>query len=264
MRPCLNSFCARPSDRASCGTFEPPKITRTTEQDDEELSTTEVRHGPTVPVGLARRYRRRLQVRGSAGARVRRQHQRGTRRRPPPRPRGGRRPRPARPARRRRPPPRGVHPRRHRGPPSPCHEGRRAPGHPGPRGRPPAIGGGRRRSVRPPRRPHRGPTRSPLATRSPRWLAIEHEVPCFVYGPERSLPDVRRHAFRDLAPDAGPASPHPTAGATAVGARHPLVAFNVWMASPDLAVAKQVAAADPGAHDPGAGPAGGGRHARCR
>jgi glutamate formiminotransferase / 5-formyltetrahydrofolate cyclo-ligase len=75
------------------------------------------------------------------------------------------------------------------------------------------------------------------------WLTTEHEVPCFLYGPERSLPDVRRHAFRDLAPDAGPASPHPTAGATAVGARHPLVAFNVWMASPDLAVAKEVAAA---------------------
>ena len=54
---------------------------------------------------------------------------------------------------------------------------------------------------------------------------------------------MRRHAFHDLAPDVGPASPHPTAGATAVGARHPLVAFNVWMASPDLAVAKQVAAA---------------------
>jgi glutamate formiminotransferase / 5-formyltetrahydrofolate cyclo-ligase len=75
------------------------------------------------------------------------------------------------------------------------------------------------------------------------WLGTEHEVPCFLYGPERSLPEVRRLAFHDLLPDAGPASPHPTAGATAVGARHPLVAFNVWMASPDLAVAKQVAAA---------------------
>ena len=75
------------------------------------------------------------------------------------------------------------------------------------------------------------------------WLGTEHEVPCFVYGPERSLPAVRRQAFHDLAPAAGPASPHPSAGATAVGARHPLVAFNVWMASPDLALAKQVAAA---------------------
>lgn len=75
------------------------------------------------------------------------------------------------------------------------------------------------------------------------WLAHELEVPCFLYGPERSLPDVRRHAFRDLAPDHGPSSPHPTAGATAVGARPVLVAFNVWMAAPDLAIARQVATA---------------------
>ena len=35
-------------------------------------------------------------------------------------------------------------------------------------------------------------------------------MPGFAYGPERSLPDVRRRAFRDLAPDAGPPQPHPT------------------------------------------------------
>jgi len=75
------------------------------------------------------------------------------------------------------------------------------------------------------------------------WLAAEHGVPCFLYGPERSLPDVRRHAFRELAPEVGPHSPHPTAGATAVGARAVLVAFNVWMAAPDLALARQVATA---------------------
>jgi glutamate formiminotransferase / 5-formyltetrahydrofolate cyclo-ligase len=74
------------------------------------------------------------------------------------------------------------------------------------------------------------------------WLAAEHAVPCFLYGPERSLPEVRRRAFRDLAPDVGPSSPHPTAGAAAVGARSLLVAFNVWMATPDLAVARRVAA----------------------
>lgn len=73
------------------------------------------------------------------------------------------------------------------------------------------------------------------------WLATEHAVPCFLYGPERSLPEVRRLAFRDLAPDVGPSSPHPTAGAAAIGARSILVAFNVWMATPDLRVARQVA-----------------------
>lgn len=63
-----------------------------------------------------------------------------------------------------------------------------------------------------------------------RWAGAELGVPCFVYGPERSLPDVRRQAFRSLAPDTGPPHPHPTAGATAVGARSLLVAYNLWLA----------------------------------
>jgi glutamate formiminotransferase len=75
------------------------------------------------------------------------------------------------------------------------------------------------------------------------WFAAEHGVPCFRYGPERSLPDVRRHAFATLAPDAGPAAPHPTAGACAVGARALLVAYNVWLAEPDLERARAIAAA---------------------
>lgn len=74
------------------------------------------------------------------------------------------------------------------------------------------------------------------------WLADEHGVPCFLYGPERPLPEVRRHAFRELAPDHGPPTPHPTAGATAVGARPVLVAYNVWLSTPDLALARRVAA----------------------
>ena len=76
-----------------------------------------------------------------------------------------------------------------------------------------------------------------------RWLGDELGVPCFLYGPERSLPDIRRHAFRDLAPDTGPPAPHPTAGATAAGARDLLVAFNVWLAAPaDRPAARQIAA----------------------
>ena len=75
------------------------------------------------------------------------------------------------------------------------------------------------------------------------WLAGEHGVPCFLYGPERTLPDVRRHAFRSLSPDVGPARPHPTAGATAVGARPALVAYNVWLEPPDLALARRIASA---------------------
>jgi glutamate formiminotransferase len=76
-----------------------------------------------------------------------------------------------------------------------------------------------------------------------RWLADAHGVPAFVYGPERSLPDVRRHAFVDLRPDHGPAEPHPTAGATAVGARPLLVAYNVWLDGVALDEARVIARA---------------------
>ena len=61
------------------------------------------------------------------------------------------------------------------------------------------------------------------------WVGAELGVPCFLYGPERSLPDVRREAFGGLRPATGPDRPHPTAGAVAVGARPVLVAFNVWL-----------------------------------
>lgn len=77
-----------------------------------------------------------------------------------------------------------------------------------------------------------------------RWAGHELGLPCFLYGPERTLPDIRRRAFAGLTPDAGPPTPHPTAGACAVGARPILVAFNVWLApGTDVAVARAVAAA---------------------
>ena len=62
------------------------------------------------------------------------------------------------------------------------------------------------------------------------WAGDALGLPCFVYGPERSLPDLRRQAWRDLAPATGPAVAHPTAGAAAVGARPVLVAYNLWLA----------------------------------
>lgn len=76
-----------------------------------------------------------------------------------------------------------------------------------------------------------------------RWLAGTLAVPCFTYGPDRTLPEVRRRAFRDLTPDHGPPAPHPSAGATAVGARSLLVAYNVWVDGPDLAAVRAMAAA---------------------
>ena len=75
------------------------------------------------------------------------------------------------------------------------------------------------------------------------WLADELGVPSFVYGPlpdggNRTLPDIRRRAFRPtrgLAPDFGPDRPDPRTGATAVGARRVLVAYNVWVSSLEAA-----------------------------
>ncbi len=66
----------------------------------------------------------------------------------------------------------------------------------------------------------------------------------------RHLEQVRRGQFEGLAarlaqpvwaPDYGPRRPHPTAGATAIGARAPLVAFNVNLASRDLDAARRIA-----------------------
>lgn len=74
------------------------------------------------------------------------------------------------------------------------------------------------------------------------WAADVLDLPCFVYGPERSLPDIRRQAWKTLAPTTGPPFPHPTAGAAAVGARPALVAYNLWLASADLDEARRVAA----------------------
>lgn len=87
-----------------------------------------------------------------------------------------------------------------------------------------------------------------------RWAGNELGVPCFSYGDDRSLPEVRRGAFTVFPPDTGPSEPHPSAGATAVGARGVLVAYNLWVApasgttppgpsgDPVLAAAKRTAA----------------------
>jgi glutamate formiminotransferase/glutamate formiminotransferase/formiminotetrahydrofolate cyclodeaminase len=54
----------------------------------------------------------------------------------------------------------------------------------------------------------------------------------------------RRLAAGELRSDVGPPAPHPTAGATLVAARPPLVAFNVTLAPPaTLAQAREIAAA---------------------
>ncbi|MCU1449309.1 MAG: Formiminotransferase domain protein [Acidimicrobiales bacterium] len=76
------------------------------------------------------------------------------------------------------------------------------------------------------------------------WASAELGVPCFLYGPERPLPDVRREAFRSLAPDLGPSEPHETAGAICCGARPALIAYNLWLVpGTDVTVASRIATA---------------------
>lgn len=50
-------------------------------------------------------------------------------------------------------------------------------------------------------------------------------VPCLRYGPERTLPDLRRHGRSEV-------EAHPSAGICCVGARPVLVAYNLWLAPP--------------------------------
>jgi glutamate formiminotransferase len=71
------------------------------------------------------------------------------------------------------------------------------------------------------------------------WIWSALGVPAFLYGPERSLPEVRRLAGSGSSPDVG-AGRHASAGAVAVGAREVLVAYNLWLASADLELAQSI------------------------
>jgi glutamate formiminotransferase len=64
------------------------------------------------------------------------------------------------------------------------------------------------------------------------------------------LATIRKGEFEGLAekmkspdwkPDFGPEAPHPTAGATVVGARSPLVAYNINLGTADLSIADRIA-----------------------
>src|SRR5439155_23942274 len=68
----------------------------------------------------------------------------------------------------------------------------------------------------------------------------------------RNLGAIHRGQFEMMAvklaaagwtPDFGPADPHPSAGASVVGARMPLISYNIILATNRLDVAKKVAAA---------------------
>lgn len=75
-----------------------------------------------------------------------------------------------------------------------------------------------------------------------RWAAEDLGVPVFLYGPERSLPLIRKGAFQLIQPDVGPPTPHRTAGAVCVGAREPLVAYNLFVSDVTIDEARAIAA----------------------
>ncbi len=87
-------------------------------------------------------------------------------------------------------------------------------------------------------------------------VADQYRLPVFLYEKSASAPHrenlaaVRKGEFEGLAEkmqlpewqaDFGPAEPHATAGAVAVGARMPLVAYNVNLGTGDLAIATAIA-----------------------
>lgn len=89
-------------------------------------------------------------------------------------------------------------------------------------------------------------------------VADRFGVPVYLYEEaassphRRNLEDIRRGEFEGLGgkirqpewqPDYGPARPHESAGASVVGARLPLIAYNINLATDRLDVARKIAAA---------------------
>lgn len=97
-----------------------------------------------------------------------------------------------------------------------------------------------------------------LAKEVAQQIAMRAQVPVFLYeaaatAPHReNLADIRKGEFEGMAkkmqeerwkPDFGPDQPHPTAGVVAVGARMPLIAFNIDLATSDVTIANKIAKA---------------------
>jgi len=97
-----------------------------------------------------------------------------------------------------------------------------------------------------------------LARKFGETLAEKCGVPVYLYGEAATKPErrdldwIREGEYERLAemivkperkPDFGPAKPHPTAGATATGARKVMAGFNVNLGTADLTMAKKIAKA---------------------
>jgi glutamate formiminotransferase len=89
-------------------------------------------------------------------------------------------------------------------------------------------------------------------------IARDFGVPVYLYEdsatsePRRNLAEIRKGQFEGFAqkmkdprwaPDFGPAEPHPSAGVVAVGARAFLIAYNINLATKDVAIADRIAKA---------------------
>ena len=96
-----------------------------------------------------------------------------------------------------------------------------------------------------------------LARRVGATVGERFRIPVYLYEAaasepaRRDLENIRRGQFEGLAarmatsgwePDYGPPAPHPTAGASVIGARMPLIAYNINLNSDRLDIAKAIAA----------------------
>lgn len=87
-------------------------------------------------------------------------------------------------------------------------------------------------------------------------LSEQHDLPVYLYDESASSPErkdidyLRKGEFegleqhiKEVSPDYGPLTPHPTAGATITGAREIMVGLNVNLGTSDLKIAKKIAKA---------------------
>ena len=89
-------------------------------------------------------------------------------------------------------------------------------------------------------------------------IALRAHIPVFLYEAaatasyRENLAEIRKGEYEGMAkkmtdarwkPDFGPEQPHPTAGVVAVGARMPLIAFNIDLATSDVTIANKIAKA---------------------
>ncbi|MCP5114416.1 MAG: glutamate formimidoyltransferase [bacterium] len=96
-----------------------------------------------------------------------------------------------------------------------------------------------------------------LAVEAGEEIWSRHRIPVYLYEAaarrtaRRNLADIRRGQFEGLReavrtdarrrPDIGGPDPHPSAGATAIGARKLMIAYNVLLATSDAGIARRIA-----------------------